>query len=228
MRKGQIGPEFNGPEGIPANEKSQAYTLDWRDKNVFRIMSGRIIMSVEKIFIPQKVQKGNRPKIEEVIAYCLDDELQKNAINFTMWMHDNKMPLKLYTSNTRSYRADYKGWTLCFVFLHHTDDISSNIHQGEPSFIKISPTLQLFDMYKDIVINEKLTDIKWDDDVTAYTCNICRGGCGHKSVDRTILNKNFNFICKWRGLKAHNPDIATFEKLKRLLILDQKARDELN
>jgi len=183
-------------------------------------------MSDEKKFIPQKVQKGNRPKIEEVITYCLDDELQKNAINFTMWMRENKMPLKLYTSNTRSYRADYKGWTLCFVFLHHIDDLSNNIHQGKPSFIKISPTLQLFDTYKDIVINENLTAIEWDDNITDYTCNQCGGGCGHKGVDRTIFNEDYKYICKWRGLKAHNPDAATFDILKRLLLLDQRARDE--
>jgi hypothetical protein len=178
-------------------------------------------MAEEKKVIPQKVQKGNRPKIEEVITYCFDGELQKNAIDFTMWMRENKMPFKLYTSNTRSYRVDYKGWTLCYIFLHHIDDVPP----GTPSFIKISPTLQLFDTYKDIVISENLTAIKWDDDVTAYTCNPCGGGCGYKGVDRTIFNKDFKYICKWRGLKVHNPDKTTFEMLKRLLELDQKSRD---
>jgi len=191
-------------------------------------MNRGIIMSIEKKVIPYKVQKGNRPRIGEVIAYCLDGELQKNAIDFTVWMRENKMPFKLYTSNTRCYRVDYKGWTLCYAFLHHMDDLGNDAHQGEPSFIKISPTLQLFDKYKDIIINENLTTIKWDDDATGYTCPVCSEGCGHKSADRTIFNKDFKKICKWRGLKAHNPDIATFEKLKRLLILDQKARDELN
>jgi len=184
-------------------------------------------MIVSKRFIPQKVEKGNRPKVEEVIAYCLDDELQESAISFTMWMRENKMPFKLYTSNTRSYRVDYKGWTLCYIFLHHVDDICNNIHQGKPSFIKISPTLQLFDTYKDIVIKENLTAVKWDDNVTDYTCDICHGGRNHESVDRTIFNKDFKHICKWRGLKAHNPDAAEFEILKKLLLLDQKARNEL-
>jgi hypothetical protein len=182
-------------------------------------------MSAVKKVIPQKVQKGNRPKVEEAIAYCLDGELQENAINFTMWMRENKMPFKLYTSNTRSYRVDYKGWTLCFIFLHHIDDVTNSIFNGKPSFIKISPTLQLLHMYKDAVINENLTDIKWDKDWVVYGCDPCGGGCGHKSVDRTIFNEEFKSICKWRGLKAHNPDADTFEKLKRLLLLDKTARD---
>jgi len=195
-------------------------------------------MTIEKKLIPQKVQKGNRPKIEEVIAFCLDGELQKNAIDFTMWMRENKMPFKLYTSNTRSYRVDYKGWTLCYIFLHHIDDQNCNIHQGKPSFIKISPTLQLLDTYKDIVVSENLTDIKWDDDVFSYTCKWddafastftpCGNGCGRGSVDRTMFNKDFKYICRWRGLKVHNPDKAAFEILKRLLKLDQMARDELD
>ena len=187
-----------------------------------------ITLSEEKKVIPYKMAKGNRPKIEEVIAYCLDGELQENALNFTMWMRENKMPLKLYTSNTRCYRVDYKGWTLCYVFLHHMDDNGNDSFQGKPSYIKITPTLQLFNKYKDIVISENLTTIKWDDDVTAYTCDICHGGPNHESVDRTIFNKNFKSICKWRGLKAHNPDAAAFETIKKLLKLDQKARDALN
>ena len=185
-------------------------------------------MLKEQKIIPYKTAKGNRPKIEEVIVYCLDGELQKNAVNFTIWMRENKMPFKLYTSNTRSYRVDYKGWTLCYAFLHHMDDLDNNAHQGQPSFIKISPTLQLFDTYKDAVINESLTTINWDDDTTGYTCPVCNEACGYKSVDRTIFNKNFKKICKWRGLRAHNPDAATFEILKRLLIFDQNARNELS
>ena len=195
-------------------------------------------MSVEKKLIPIKVQKGNRPKIEEVIAYCLDGELQKNAMDFTVWMRENKMPLKLYTSNTRSYRVMYKGWCMCFIFLHHIDDINSAFYKGKPSLIKISPTLQLLDTYKDIVISENLTDIKWDDDVFSQTCkwnnafadtfSPCGNGCGYGSVDRTIFNKDYKYICRWRGLKVCNPDAATFEKIKRLIKLDQKARDELD
>ena len=30
----------------------------------------------EKSVIPYKVQKGNRPKIEDIISCCLDDNLQ--------------------------------------------------------------------------------------------------------------------------------------------------------
>ena len=152
-------------------------------------------------------------------------------------MRENKMPLKLYTSNTRCYKVDYKGWTLCYVFLHHADD-KYDPNQGKPSYIKISPTLQLLDRYKDIVINENLTTVKWDDDVFSYTCkwndasantfNPCGNGCGRGSVDRTMFNKDFKYICRWRGLKAHNPDAAAFDILKRLLLLDQKARDELD
>ena len=186
-------------------------------------------MSEEKKAIPYKVQKGNRPKIEEVIAYCLNGELQKNAIDFTMWMRENKMPFNLYTSNTRSYRVDYKKWTFCYMFFHHLDDDNNeHIPPGTPSHVKISPTLILFNRYKDIIISENLTNIKWEED-QFHGCNPCRngnGGCGHKGVDRTIFNENFKLICKWRGLQVKNPDTITFEIIKKLILLDKNAKDE--
>ena len=96
--------------------------------------------------IPYKVQKGNRPEIEEVIASCLDGELRDNALDFAMWMRGMKMPFKIRSSNT------------------------------------LIPTLQLLHTYKDIIKDENLTDIKWDDDPIRL-CNCINGGCGHTGQD---------------------------------------------
>ena len=43
-------------------------------------------MSDEKKYIPYVVKKGNRPKIEDVIDYCLDGDLKKSALDFAMYM----------------------------------------------------------------------------------------------------------------------------------------------
>jgi len=44
--------------------------------------------------IPYKAAKGNRPAIEEIIAYCLDGELKNAALNFAAFMSENAIRKK--------------------------------------------------------------------------------------------------------------------------------------
>ena len=183
-------------------------------------------MPTEKNVIPYKVQKGNRPKIEDVIISCLDGELMENALDFAMWMREKKMPFRIRSSNTRWQECRYKGWTLCYIRIYAAGDPAGDLSPGTPSFWIIVPTFQLLHTYQDVVISENLTDIKWDEEVI-HGCDPCSGGCGYTSVDRSIFNKEFTSICRWRGLQIRNPDRDAVEKIKRLLELDQQARDEI-
>ena len=79
-------------------------------------------MPEEKKVIPYAVQKGNRPKIEEVIEYCLDGGLRVAALDFAAFMHESKMPFKIYTSTTRGQRASYKGKIICNIFVYAEND----------------------------------------------------------------------------------------------------------
>ena len=92
-------------------------------------------MSEEKKVIPYAVQKGNRPKIEEVISACLDGEMKQSALDFAAYMRDNQMPFKLHTSTTRSQRADYGGEHICNIIVYGEDDWKhvDRHSQGDPA-----------------------------------------------------------------------------------------------
>jgi len=98
-------------------------------------------MSREKDVVPYKVQKGNRPKIEDVIAYCLDGDLRIAASEFTAYMRDNKMPFKVSVSTTISQRTDYKGEPICNIMVYgetgweHVD----RHNQGDLAYWTVTP-----------------------------------------------------------------------------------------
>jgi len=61
------------------------------------------------------VQKGNKPKIEDIIFCCLDDDLQKVALVFAAYMRESKLPFKICTSTTRVQEASCKGKAVCRI-----------------------------------------------------------------------------------------------------------------
>jgi len=91
-------------------------------------------MPEQKPFIPYKVQKGNRPKIEEVITSCLDGALQTAALDFATFMRESISPFKLHTSTTRSQRADYNGYEICSIIVHGDDSwkYCNGYKEGDP------------------------------------------------------------------------------------------------
>jgi len=188
-------------------------------------------MSEEKKTIPTKVQKGNRPKIEEVIDYCLDGDLKQSALDFAVYMRENGMPFKLHTSTTRSQRADYKGDHICNILI--CGDEGDCYRPGGSPYWAIGPNLIHMDKYKDEIISEKLR-LNFGDMI--YRCSVAhpgsRGGKGcdpNKPCaggrDLTIFGDGFDGICKWLWPAVENPDEATVRIIKRLLELERMARD---
>jgi len=182
-------------------------------------------MPNEKTVIPYKVQKGNRPKIEEVISSCLDGDLQKSALEFAQFMRDNKIPFKIRSSSTRGQRADYMKEPICTINVYHESDWDKvdSRSEGDPPSYTISPFLIMFDLYENRIAEEKLDNIKWDH---FRPCNDCGPNCWCKGVDRTALNKEFTRICWFDRPSVINPDAAQIDAMKRLLLLEKQARDE--
>ena len=58
-----------------------------------------------------------KPKIEDVISDHLDSDMKQATLDFVEYMRENKMPLKLYTTSTRRWRATYKGKTVCSIVI---------------------------------------------------------------------------------------------------------------
>ena len=191
------------------------------------------MMSDEKKFIPHKAQKGNRPKIEDVITCCLDGYLQKEALDFAVFMRQNKMPFKLHTSTTRAQRASYNGYEICIIQVAGKDN--DGFHPGEPQHWSISPKLYGIDRYDELAISEGLDNIHWE--ITRYcvfkdnpdrtdvnkSCDICK-----RITNRTIFGNEYKGLCHHYWPTFINPDETTVRTIKKLLKLEQNARDADN
>ena len=75
------------------NNVKQKKRLNPRRKNLLK-GDNAIPIPDETKNIPYKVRKGNRPTIEEIIAYCLDGELKNAALNFAAFMSENAIRKK--------------------------------------------------------------------------------------------------------------------------------------
>lgn len=178
--------------------------------------------------IPYKVQKGNRPKIEDVILSCLDGDLQKIALDFAVFMRENKMPFKLCTSTTRAQRASYKSRPICGILVCSDD---GGFQADSPSWI-VALYLEHMDNYAKIIMNEGLQSILWDNifycvhyNGNAKGCNPNKGCAGGRT--HIILGKEINGICRCRPPAwVNDPNEAAIKSIKRLIELEQKARDE--
>ena len=189
-------------------------------------------MENEKKSIAYKVQKGNRPKIEDVIACCLDGELRAVAMDFAVWMRENKMPFKLYTSSTRSQRAAYKNTPICNIIVCIDGD---NFLSGELKYWSLALNLVHMEKYEPIIRDEGLR-IEFNSKISF--CGHSRHGNGKTACDpdkicvggrdMTVFGDGYDGICKWLWPFTENPDEAAVKIIKRLLELERQARDELN
>jgi len=197
-------------------------------------------MSEEKKIIPYKVQKGNRPAIEEVIGACLDGDLKETAMDFALWMRENKMPFKLNTSTTRSQRADYKGERICHIIVYD-DEVDFNHvdkhNPGDPQYWSVSPCLWHWEKYEGYIVDERWQNIFWDNVRYCNNCSSkgrdagkippqpCAGG-----VCKNFFGKDFNGLCKHSTpafTTIPNPDETTVNAVKNLLGLEKEVRDNL-
>ena len=189
-------------------------------------------MSEEKKVIPYKVQKGNRPKIEEVISACLSGDLKDTALDFAIFMRENKMPFKLKSSSTRMQVAEYKSEHICHVFIYAEDDwqYGDQHNQGDPQYWSVTPILNNINKYEGLLMNQEMQNILWNNinycrhyNGNGIGCNPNKGCAGGR--DLTLLGKKFNGIAYcYPHSRIKNPNATAIANIKKLLELEQKAR----
>ena len=185
-------------------------------------------MSEAKNTIPYKVQKGNRPKIEEIISACLNSDLHDNAMDFALWMRENNMPLKLYSSSTRNHTVGYKGMALCRTIIAADDDLHNNLGKRfppSPQHWVVTIFISDVNKYENSVADEKMKNFVWGN---LNECGQCSSKCsniGGKTL--TLFDKEIENACNIQCVVIKNPDETAITNIKKMLVFEKRARDEI-
>jgi len=154
-------------------------------------------MAEAKKDILYKVQKGNRPKIEEVISACLDGHLHDIAMDFAVWMRENNLTFKLYTSNTRSHTVGYGDMALCRTFIQSEEEMKDNhwLKWDGSQYFGITVFLRDIGSYNNAVAAVELNDFIWNN---IKHCGQCNSKCtGERTV--TIFGKELS-VCRLQSV----------------------------
>ena len=134
-------------------------------------------------------------KIEKTIREKLTGDTQKNVLDFTAFLRDNKVPPKLYVINV--------------------------VGDGG-NFPHIRPWVIFFNVCEfNGLADEALTEFAW---AHAHVCDHFitdgkRCGCGKQPGSRKVVfGKEFDNICHC-PMQFINPDAETLENMKKLLLL---------
>ena len=175
-------------------------------------------------------QKKTKPKIEDAIPEYLEGNLRKTAQDFVAYLRENKMKPSWMLTN--SWKVNYKNKCICQMRIW-ADKIN---HFGPPgtSWV-ITPYLDYVDRYKAQIMDEGLQNTIWNN---VFYCvhNSGRGGKGCNPIKscasgRSVMlfGKELKGICCTRPLIwFFDPDEMAIDCIKRLLVFEQNARDELN
>ena len=183
-------------------------------------------------------QKTIKPSAEDVIPDVLSGDMRERALQFATYMRENKMPLKMYTTSRQSQSANYRGKTICQLYLYAAMDKNCVLRTmtGAQSWIVI-PSIEHLSIYEDIIVNEGLQNILWENPYYCVWgenselsgekergCAPTKGCVG--GVDIALCGKTLKDVCRWRTNPfVRNPDDVQMEAIKRLLELERKARD---
>jgi len=165
--------------------------------------------------------------IEDWIPEYLDGELRKSALDFVVWLRANNM--KPVCSSWGIFKASYKGKVICTIKLPNTD-----FHRQQRRSWAVALHLNHADEYKELVVNEGLEYVFFDNVVYCAFSNGQSGiGCHQNKPcaggkPKTILGKELKGVCCNQGynMPVFNPDETAKNGIKRLLKLEQKARNE--
>ena len=168
-----------------------------------------------------KVQRETKPKIEDVIPFCVADDKQKLALDFIAWLRGYKINPG-WSGVHNAWDAKCKSKTICKISLRND---GWNHNENHKNFTwKIKLYLNHRNTYEEAIINEGLQAIIWDG---MYKCIACLGGkkpClgGH---DYTIYGKEFKSVCPHGFYREiFDPNEAMLNNLKRLFELERQAR----
>jgi len=184
-------------------------------------------MAKQKQLSLAQQQRITKPLIEDVIPEYLDGDMKKSALDFVAYLRKNRMSPS-FARIANAWNNNYKGSGLYYIGLCRQDPY------GKPRQWVINPYLKHISQYEDIIIQEGLQHIIWNN---VHPCtNPLTGGCNYHGcapgTNKTILGKEFKSVCiahMYLGrplMWAYDPDEATIDCIKRLLELERKARVE--
>jgi len=180
-----------------------------------------------------------KPVAEDVIPEVLNGEMKNDAMRFTAYMRENKMPFKQHTTTRQTQSAKYKGKTICKMVLYDgTTQKSYDLRQpaGTQSWL-VNPWLDRIDDYDEIIASEGLQNILWDNvqycvwgENSGMTgdyrfCNPNAGCAGGICITR--CGKTMKGVCHGRTYMFWDPDEDEIAAVKRLLELEKQARDKI-
>jgi len=171
--------------------------------------------------LSRKEQERLKPKPEDLIPLCLEDDYMKNkALDFVTYLRTtNKTKLVWCTRN--GWKISYKGEILCRMGVSP----KGWAKPIDPPSWSVRFVLVHINEYEKIIMKERLQEFIWDN---VAHCGFCRSECGGRR-NVIILGKEIKDIgCggnPW-GIAIGAPDEAAISNIKKLLELEKQARDE--
>jgi len=185
----------------------------------------------------RKEQEKFKPEIDTLIPYYLKGEMEKNAFNLVAYLRESGLPLKWYGRN--AWKAKCKGKPICSIFICFPGDVAYFGRPGSSPFWIVSLTLEHVNEYEELIIDEGLQSIFWDN---VFYCvwspksgktgekRGCASGkacAGGRNV--LLIGKEIKGLCRWRPLTPGiwDPDKMTIDIIRKLLNWEQQARSKV-
>jgi hypothetical protein len=148
-------------------------------------------------------------------------------LDFANWLSENDMPIKLHSSTTRGHNARYKNEWICYILIYGANEMKTDY-----AYWSVAPCLNHTERYESELIDNEIKDIIWDG---VRFCTRCLNSAGKfpprdcaGGITVTVLEKEIEGVCAHKlPLPCfRNPDKATIDKVKKLLKIEKKARDD--
>ena len=181
-------------------------------------------------------QRIAKPSAEEVIPDFLDGDVKENALNFAVYMRENKIPLKQYTTARATQSAKYKGKEICRMVLYNAKD-KKFYDLRQPTGIQswlVMPHINHINEYENVIINEGLHNTLWENIKYCVWgensgmsgdyrgCSSSHGCAGGTNL--TVCGKTLKGVGFCRPYMFWNPGEMEIKTIKRLLELEKNSR----
>ena len=176
-------------------------------------------------------QKEIKPLIEDIINEYLDGDIKNTALDFVAYIRENNM--KPVWALTNSWKISYKSKGIFYIRI--CMEKKYNAYGPIGTSWVITPYFSHIHEYEESIVNEGLHNIICDNvfhcvhsgrsDSSGAGCNpnkSCAGG-----ATKTVFGKELKGLCVSRPLIwFYDPDETAIDCIKRLLELEQNAREE--
>lgn len=150
-----------------------------------------------------RLQKVSKPKIEDIIAQTLVGDRKENALEFVSYV--KSFPMTPSWASANSWAVNYKGKRVCYIKIN--DDVCGNASWHIRPAIKYNKDLIEFcrtEQYASILLEN------------VHFCRAC-GKCA-PGKQKMFFGKVFEGCCRAIDFDFYNPDLATLEFAKKLVV----------